>query len=85
MKPKKLDRFGRMADGLRQDSIASPWATQIPLDAWPDIEHRVRHLLRNEHAWVRRMVKSIQKMHIEHMDEWIVLDSVLKQLAQRRK
>lgn len=69
---KNLDRFERMVDKvLERDGTI--------------YHHEVTDLLRNEHAWMRRMVKAIQKMHIEHMDEWIVLDSVLKQLAQRRK
>lgn len=86
MTPRKPDRFERMADGLRQDSIASPWATQIPLDAWPDLEHRVRHLLRNEHAWMRRMVKKIDAWACQELaDNEDVIAEILSQLAQRRK
>lgn len=69
---KQLDRFERMV--LK---VTAPDMSVYKGDAIK--------LLCNEHAWMQRMVKSIQKMHIEHMDEWIVLDSVLKRLAQRRK
>lgn len=69
---KKPDRFERMVKE-RMEKDGGLWS-----DSAAD-------LLRQEHRWVERMVRSIQKMHIEHMDEWIVLDSVLKQLAQRRK
>lgn len=80
MKPRKPDRFERAAT---RAAYKLTWDKQHPDGG--EFQLAIVKELRREHAWMRRMVKAIQKMHIEHMDEWIVLDSVLKQLAQRRK
>jgi hypothetical protein len=56
---RKPDVFERMVTQLRLEHMASPWSTQIPMAAWPTIEHRVAELLRRYHARVRRLVQNI--------------------------
>lgn len=73
---KQSDRFERV---VNRSQWQDDWGVMV-IDA-----REATALLRKEHAWMRRMVRAIQKAHLEHMDEWIVLDSVLRQLDQRRK
>lgn len=54
---KQPDRFDKAATNLRLAHIAAPYATQIPMEAWPSLEWRIAALLRREHQAVVRMVK----------------------------
>lgn len=46
----------------------------------------VAHLLRNEHAWMRRMVKKVDAWACQELaDNDDVIAEILKQLDQRRK
>lgn len=76
--PKKPDRFERMVKRITK-SDEDVGYQEI---CFPD---EVLKLLRAEHAWMRRVVRAIQRSRIAHMDEWIVLRSVLYKLSQRRK
>jgi hypothetical protein len=78
--PRKPDRFERAAT---RAAYKLTWDKKHPDGV--ELQTAIVNELRKEHRWVERMIRSIQKLHIEHMDEWIVLDSVLKQLKQRRK
>jgi hypothetical protein len=75
MSPRTPDRFDRIAEkALKQSADKQFFA---PAEA--------AKLMRDEHRWVRNMVRAEQKKHISHMDEWIVLQDIMAKLQARAK
>lgn len=80
MKPRKPDRFERMVEDL--EFFRDCGGKDTPVCASAD----VLNLLRNEHAWMRRMVKKIDAWACQELaDNEDVIAEILSQLAQRRK
>lgn len=80
------DRFEKLADNLRLEMIASPWATQVQSECWPGLTSRIAKLLRQEHAWMRRMVMKVKDWSEQELTESDdVIAAILDQLTQRRK
>lgn len=75
MKPRKLDRFERI---VRKEQRHDDWGIAVVS------AEDVIKLLRNEHAWVRRMVRRCLKGATD-TGYVIACTNILGQLAQRRK
>jgi hypothetical protein len=73
MKPRKPDRFERMVLKKTYPDMAV------------DKDDAIK-LLRNEHAWMERMVKQVDAWACQELaDNDDAIAEILKQLAQRRK
>lgn len=77
MEPGKPDRFERM---VRKEQRHDDWGIAVVS------AEDVIKLLRNEHAWMRRMVKKVDAWACQELaDNDDVIAEVLKQIDQRRK
>lgn len=79
MKPKKPDRFERLVEKIiKSDEDVGYDAFCFPND--------VITILRNEHAWMRRMVRAMYAIAEEmELSKQGFKDLLIEQLAQRRK
>lgn len=79
MEPGKPDRFERM---VRKEQRHDDWGIAVVS------AEDVIKLLRNEHAWMRRMVHEEAKKALDDMPfmgDGDVIENILKRLDQRRK
>lgn len=80
MKPRKPDRFERMVQ--RKFPRWRKFLKGDPMIGWG----QAADLLRNEHAWMRRMVRAMSAIAEEmEMSKQGLMNLILEQLAQRRK
>lgn len=77
----KPDRFDKIVDNMAMDFFALPDPDALVLTTV-----QVKKLLRQEHAWFRRMVKDAYTLAVEmELSKQGLADLILTQLTQRRK
>lgn len=77
MKPRKPDRFERM---VRKEQLRDGWGIAVVL-----VEDVIK-FLRNEHAWMERMVQNVRRWSgKEIITKDDIATVILARLTQRRK